>query len=119
MLPRACAVTCTLVVLSAGGAAARGAPAAGAALSEDDKRFSVFAGLSLGVDTNPRRDSSGAEADTVTEMLAGVALTAGGERSRLDIEGEYRYDQYTALSELNYGEIRAGLRYACGDRRVS
>ena len=83
-------------------------------LTEDDKPVSIFAGVAFGSDSNVLRASTGAESDTVTQILAGVAFTAGRQRGKVDFRAQYRYDAHAKLSHLNFGETRLTLAALTG-----
>ena len=105
-------------VLSVTSSARAGVPSrARGGLTEDDKPFSVFAGLAVGSDSNVRRASTDEESDVVVQLLAGAAFTGGNERSKVDLRAQYRLDMYAALSELNFDETRVALSARTGTDR--
>lgn len=125
MLPRVPALTYAWSGLLAAalvglpGAARAGQPSgAGTGLTEGDKLVSVFAGVAMGMDTNVRRASAGAEEEGfVTQLLVGASFAAGGQRSRLDLRAQYRHDSYAELSDLNFDETQVMLAAFAGTDR--
>ena len=117
-LTYACSGLLAAALVGLPGAARAGLPSgAGTGLTEGDKLISIFQGVALGLDTNVRRASTGAEEDIVTQILVGASFAAGGQRSRFDLQAQYRQDSYAELSDLDFDETQVMLAAFAGTDR--
>ncbi len=106
------------VCLCGGQARAIDLPAAGGLdATGDAKRLYIEFGAYLGSDSNVTRKPAGSElGDTALELIGGLVVSAGNERSKFGLRAHVRSDMYSEHDTYNNTEanLLAGARYDSG-----